>query len=349
MRVAIDAMGNDQGPLPIVEGVGAYLRHDTETTVILVGERDALRRALIQTRLGETPHLQLVHASQVMEMQDKVSALREKRDSSIVRVVQEVKEGRADAMVALGNTAAAVGATCIGLRNLHGVHRPGIALPLPTRQRNRPCVLIDMGANTAAKPEHLVDYAVMASIYSEQILHVREPRVGLLNVGEERGKGNEALREAFEMLEEAPLNFIGNVEGRDIYAGTCDVVVTDGFTGNVVLKVSEELASTLSEWTKEAFHMSWMTKLAGWLATPAFRALRQRTSYDRYGGAPLLGVNGICIIGHGRSNSTAVFNALRVAKECAVRGVNRRIQERLAQMQPATDETAGPENAARTA
>ncbi len=332
MRVAIDAMGNDQGPLPIVQGVGAYLRHDTETTVILIGDHDRLQHTLRETRLGETPHLKIVHASQVMEMHEKVSALREKRDSSIVRLVQEVKEGRADAMVALGNTAAAVGATCMGLRNLPGVRRPGIALPLPTRNPDRPCILIDMGANTVAKPEHLAGYAIMAAIYSEQILHTTDPRIGLLNVGEERGKGNEQLREAFEMLEQAPLNFVGNVEGGDIFAGTCDVVVCDGFIGNVVLKVAEELASTMSQWTREAIMSSPVTKLGGWLAKPAFDSLKQRTNYDRYGGAPLLGVNGICIIGHGRSNATAVFNALRVAKECAARGINKLIQDKLAHM-----------------
>ncbi len=338
MRVAVDAMGTDQGPLPIVQGVGAYLRHDTDTTVTLVGEREELQRAFHQTGLGETPHLQIVHASQVIEMQDKLSALREKRDSSIARVVQEVQLGRADAMVALGNTAAAVGATCMGLRSLPGVRRPGIAFPMPTRDADRPCILIDMGANTAIKPEHLVDYGIMAAIYSEQILHIQKPRVGLLNVGQEKGKGNDALRLAYEELSKAPVHFVGNVEGGDIYAGTCDVVVCDGFTGNVVLKASEELASTLGHWMREAFRASWVTKLAGWLGRPAFAALKERTSYDRYGGAPLLGVNGICIIGHGRSNAVAVYNALDVAKECVVRGLNRLIQDQIAALQHEEDE-----------
>jgi len=334
MRLAIDAMGNDRGCAPIVEGVAEYLSADPDSTLILVGNAERIRPELARVGLQErSGRLEIVHASQVMEMDDKVAGLREKKDSSIMRLVLEAKEGRADAVVALGNTAAAVAAATIGLGLVPGVRRAGIAAPLPTRT-GQPCVVIDMGANTAVKARHLRDYGVMASIYAAKVLHVREPRVGLLNVGEERGKGNALLREAFELLEQAPLRFVGNVEGGDIYAGTCDVVVCDGFIGNVVLKVSEELAATVAHWMKEAFRSSWLTQAGALLARGAFRILKKKISYDQYGGAPLLGVNGICIIGHGRSNPFAVRSALRVARESAAAGINRLIRDDLGKVAP---------------
>ncbi|MCX7933887.1 MAG: phosphate acyltransferase PlsX [Planctomycetota bacterium] len=332
MRLAIDAMGSDRGHEPIVAGVAEYLRREPDVTVIMVGDEAVLKEDLRRRGVDPRPgRVEIVHASQVMEMHDKVADLREKRDSSIMRLVEVLKSGQADAMVALGNTAAAVAASVIGLGLLQGVRRAGIAVPLPTRG-GHPCVVIDMGANTVAKARHLRDYAIMASIYCEKVLGTVRPRVGLLNVGEERGKGNDLLREAFLMLEKAPINFLGNVEGDDIYAGTCDVIVCDGFIGNVVLKVSEELAATVAHWMRDAFRSSWQTRLGAMLAYGAFRILRKRISYDQYGGAPLLGVNGICIIGHGKSNAEAVYNALRVAKESVTVGLNRLIREELARV-----------------
>lgn len=325
MRLAIDAMGNDQGCAPIIEGVAAFLRDDADAVVVLVGDEAKLRDQMSRHGLIDSPRVEIVHASQVMEMNEKVSMLREKKDSSIFRLVQTVKEGKADAMVALGNTAAAVGAATLGLKTLKGVRRSGIAVPMPAR--HGACVVIDMGANTAVKAEHLMDYGVMASIYCEKVLHQANPRVGLLNVGEEHGKGNDLLRTAFEMLQQAPINFIGNVEGGDIFAGTCDVVVCDGFVGNVVLKASETLARTVTDWLRDAVMMSWMTKLGALLSKPAYAVLKRRISPATYGGAPLLGVNGICIIGHGRSSPYAVQNALRVAKESASVQLNRLIRE----------------------
>jgi glycerol-3-phosphate acyltransferase PlsX len=346
MRLAIDAMGNDRGPLPILQGVGNFLQKDRETAVTLVGNRQSLEEIMPQVGLQESDRLNIVHATQVMEMHEKVQNLREKRDSSIVRLVTEVKEGRADGMVALGNTAAAVGATCMGLRNLEGVRRPGIALPLPTKPGGV-CVLMDMGANTVAKAEHLMSYGIMASIYSEQVLHVKNPRVGLLNVGEERGKGNDILRDAFALLEKSPVNFVGNVEGGDVFSGSCDVVVCDGFIGNVVLKVSEELGLTVATWMKEGFRSNWLSKIGALLSKGAFNFIRKRMSYDEYGGAPLLGVNGICVIGHGRSNATAVQNALRVARESVEGNINGKISSRLTAMKEEAAQilaAAGTEN-----
>ena len=313
MRIGIDAMGNDNGPLPIVQGIKKFLAEDHEATVVMVGDRDRVSQAMIEEGIGLSKRLELVHASQVMEMEDKVADLREKRDSSIMRLVGEMKEGRVDAMVALGNTAAAVGAATIGLKLLPGVRRPGIAIAMPTRNPQRPCVVIDMGANTMSKPTHLANYGIMASIYSHKVLGLNQPRVGLLNVGEERSKGNETLREAFELLEQAPINFIGNVEGGDIFSGACDVVVCDGFIGNAVLKASEKLATTMSNWIKEAVFATWYTKIAGLLLQGQLQNVKKRLDYAAYGGAPLLGVNGVCLIGHGRSKANAVASALRTA------------------------------------
>lgn len=332
MRIGIDAMGNDNGPAPIVQGVKAFLEQDHDSTVVMVGDRDRVSQAMIDEGIGLSHRLELVHAAQVMEMEDKVADLREKRDSSIMRLVGELKEGRIDAMVALGNTAAAVGAATIGLKLIPGVRRPGIAIAMPTRNLKRPCVVIDMGANTMCKPTHLVNYGIMASIYSAKVLGLSQPRVGLLNVGEERSKGNEVLREAHELLEQAPLNFIGNVEGGDIFSGACDVVVCDGFIGNAVLKASEKLSSTMSGWIKEAMLATWYTKVAAFLLQGQMQKVKNRLNYAAYGGAPLLGVNGVCLIGHGRSSAAAVTSALRTARESVVVNVNSLIRKDIERM-----------------
>lgn len=329
MRLAIDAMGNDNGPAPIVKGVKKFLEEDADSTVVMVGDRDRLTQAMIEEGIGLSKRLEIVHASQVMEMEDKVADLREKRDSSIMRLVAELKEGRVDAMIALGNTAAAVGAATIGLKLIPGIRRPGIAIAMPTRNPKRPCVVIDMGANTACKPAHLAAYGVMASIYSNKVLGLTQPRVGLLNVGEERSKGNEVLREAFGLLEQAPINFIGNVEGGDIFAGTCDVMVCDGFIGNAVLKASETLASTMSQWMKDALFATWYTKLAALVLQGQFANIKKRLDYAAYGGAPLLGVNGVCLIGHGRSKAPAVTSALHTARASVKTKVNALIREHI--------------------
>ncbi len=325
MRLAIDAMGNDQGCDPILKGVADFLRENADTQIVLVGDEARLVSGLKRVGLEANAALEIVHASQVVEMGDKLADLREKKDSSIMRLVEVVKDGRAEAMVALGNTMATVAATTLKLRTLKGVRRPGIAVPMPAR--HGACVVIDMGANTACKPDHLLDYGVMASLYAEKVLRIASPRVGLLNVGEEHGKGNVMLRTAFSLLEKAPINFIGNIEGGSVFDGTCDVVVCDGFVGNVLLKASEELAATVTDWLRKALTSSLRCRLGAWLAKPAFGILKRHISYATYGGAPLLGINGICIIGHGRSSAFAVNNALRVAKESIAVGLNRMINE----------------------
>ena len=320
-------MGGDHGPGPIVEGACRFIRTFGDAEVVLVGRQELVEAEISSQGQSGQDRLSIVNATQVVEMHEKVDALRVKKDSSILRLVKLVKEGGADAMVALGNTSASVAAAKIGLRNLEGVRRAGIAVPMPTSAS--PCVVIDMGANVVCKPEHLIAYGVMAEIYSHVILGTENPRVGLLNVGEEDGKGNELLRRTLDLFRSSSLNFVGNVEGRDIYNGACDVVVCDGFVGNVVLKASEQLAQTLLGFMREEIGASLIAKIGALLCKGAFREVKRRTDPAMYGGAPLLGANGICIIGHGHSGPEAVFNALRVARESVEQKLNEKIKERL--------------------
>ncbi len=267
----------------------------------------------------------------------KIASVRKKRDSSVWRAVELVRDGEADGVVCIGNTLAAVVVSTLRLRLLEGVHRAGIAVPLPN-MRGGVTTAIDMGANTTPRPEHFLDYAVMASTYAHEVLGVQNARVGLLNVGEELGKGNELLRLSFDLLEKAPVNFVGNVEGSDFFSGACEVVVCDGFVGNAVLKASEAVAELFGSLIKEELGRNLARKVGGILSTGAFRSLKRRTDYAEWGGAPLLGVNGVVIIGHGKSDSRAVANALRVARDAAERKVNEKISSRLAEF---ASQTAG--------
>lgn len=330
VRLAIDAMGSDQGYTPIVNGVANFLKDFTDTTVILVGDRDALEKALAKRDFaGTADRVQIEHASEVVEMGDKFEDMKRKKDSSIVRLVQVVKEGKADGMVALGNTVAAVGAATLGLRHIRGIKRAGLAVPIPAGASGV-CVSIDMGANINAKPVHLLGYGVMASIYAEKILHIEKPRVGLLNVGEERGKGNDLINEAFALLEKAPIHFIGNVEGCDMWNGQADVVVCDGFVGNAILKASEGLVKAMGSWIKHGIMQKWWSKIGGMLARPGFDYARARGNPSTYGGVPLLGVRGVCFIGHGGSNQAGVYNSLRAAHEGVTTSMLTRIEETMA-------------------
>lgn len=344
MRLAIDAMGNDRGCAPIVIGVASWLKDNDDATVIMVGDREKLLPAMAKNGLSEGhPRLEIIHCSQVVEMGDKFEALKEKKDSSIMRLVETVREGRADAMIALGNTTAAVGAATLGLRHIPGIKRAGIAVGIPSGLDTF-CMVCDMGANVNAKPRHLADYGIMCSVYSEKILGVNNPRVGLLNVGEERGKGNVLVNETFALLEQAPLNFIGNVEGRDMWNGNCDVMVCDGFVGNAMLKASEGLAKAMGGWIKHGIMTGGIrTKLGGFLAKPAFDYARLRGDAGSYGGMPLLGINGICLIGHGSSKPRGVYSALNNARRCVRENIVQIIAEQTqilhAKMKNTNDET----------
>ncbi|HEV8641583.1 MAG TPA: phosphate acyltransferase PlsX [Methylomirabilota bacterium] len=326
MKIAVDAMGGDYGPAVVVEGAVAAAR-EFGAAVILVGDRAAIEREVARLT-AESLAIEIRHASQVVGMGESPSqALRRKRDSSLRVAAQLVKDGEAAAFVSAGNTGAAMAIAMFVIGVLAGVDRPAIAAVLPNRRRFT--VLLDVGANVDPKPWHLLQFAVMGHVYARDILGCDNPRVGLLSVGEEEGKGNELTKEAYDQLKDSSLNFVGNVEGRDIYNGRCDVVVTDGFTGNVALKISESLAETLGEMIKEELTRDVRSKLGATLALPAFARFKRRVDYTEMGGAPLLGIDGAAIICHGASPVKAIKNAVRVAGEWAKAGVNEHIRAAL--------------------
>jgi glycerol-3-phosphate acyltransferase PlsX len=326
VKIAVDAMGGDYGPAVVVAGAAAAAR-DFGSPVILVGDKAAIEREV--TRLGaEHLPLEIRHASQVVGMAESpVQALRRKRDSSLRVAAQLVKDGEAAAFVSAGNTGAAMAIAMFVIGVLPGVDRPAIAAVLPNLKRFT--VLLDVGANVDPKPVHLLQFAVMGHVYARDILGFDNPRVGLLSVGEEEGKGSQLTREAYEQLKDSSLNFLGNVEGRDIYNGRCDVVVTDGFTGNVALKISESLAEMLAAMIREELTRDVRSKLGAALARSAFDRFRRRVDYTEMGGAPLLGIDGAAIICHGASPVKAIKNAVRVAGEWARAGVNEHIKAAL--------------------
>jgi glycerol-3-phosphate acyltransferase PlsX len=302
-------MGGDHGPAVVVEGAVAAVR-EFGASVILVGDRDAIEREVARLDVGGLD-LEIRHASQVVGMAETPSvALRRKRDSSLRIAAELVRDGHASAFVSAGNTGAAMAIAMFVIGVLRGIDRPAIAAVLPSLKRYT--VLLDVGANVA-----------------RGILGVDRPRVGLLSVGEEEGKGNDLTKEAYDQLKESSLNFVGNVEGRDIYNGSCDVVVTDGFTGNVALKISESLAEMLGAMIKEELTRDLRSKVGAALAMPAFARFRKRVDYTEMGGAPLLGIDGAAIICHGASPVKAIKNAVRVAAEWAKAGLNEHIKAAL--------------------
>lgn len=324
MRIALDAMGGDHAPAATVEGaVLAAKAYDHE--IILVGDLPLLQAEL--DRLGaHTPRLSLQHASESIGMDESpMQSVRRKRDSSLGVAVGLVKEGKAQALVTAGNTGAAVISTSLSWRLLEGVGKPGIMTTFPTMQGH--CVLIDAGANIDPRPQDIFLYGIMGDVYAREILGKVRPSVGLLNIGEEATKGPEFVKDSYRLLELAKLNFIGNVEGKDIFSGHCDVVVCDGFVGNIVLKVTESVAETTAKFLKRELKRRFLTQVGAVLCMPAFKTLREQIDYSEFGGAPLFGVNGICIIAHGRSTPRAIQNAIRVAGEFVAHQINEHITE----------------------
>ena len=334
MKIAVDAMGGDHGPAVVVEGAVAAVR-EMGASVVLVGDKAAIEREL--SRLGATTGVEVRHASQVVGMGESPSqALRRKRDSSLRIAAELVRDGEASAFVSAGNTGAAMAVAMFVVGVLRGVDRPAIAAVLPNLKGHS--VLLDVGANVDPKPWHLFQFAVMGHVYARDILGIERPRVGLLSVGEEEGKGNELTKEAYEQLKDSSLNFLGNVEGRDIYNGHCDVVVADGFTGNVALKLLEGTIKELLDELREEITATALGKLGGLLIRPAARRLRARLDPDTYGGAYLLGLRGLSVIAHGDSSAKAITNAIRLA----ARGVENRVVERLAERLPDRVASARP-------
>jgi len=329
VTIAVDAMGGDDAPKAEVEGAIRAAR-SLGVRVILVGKQDLLRAELsLHADIADLP-IEVHHASEQITMEDSAGkAMRNKRDSSIRVAARLVRDGVADGVVSAGNTGAVMATVKTVQGMLPGVDRPALASAFPT-VKGTPVVVVDVGANVDCSPRMLAQFAVMGDIYSRVIFHTHRPRVGLLSIGEEEQKGNDLTRAATPLLKALPIHFIGNVEGRDIYAGKTDVIVCDGFIGNVALKVSEGLVEMMSKMLRESLEATITRKLGSLLARTAFNEFKKRVDYSEYGGAPLLGVKGVCIVTHGRPNANAIRNAIRVAAEFADGKVNERIEAELA-------------------
>jgi glycerol-3-phosphate acyltransferase PlsX len=327
--IALDAMGSDRAPKPEIEGAIQAARH-YGVRIVLVGREPQIRAELDRHRSAANLPLEIVHAGEVISMHDKAAqAVRSKRDSSMRVGLRLVRDAIASGFVTAGNTGAAMATAKMVMGALPGVDRPALAAVFPTALGTA-AVLLDVGANVDCKPENLEQFAVMGEIYSRSIFGLRRPRVGLLSIGEEEGKGNELTRRTFRLLKALPMNFIGNVEGRDIYNGQVDVIVADGFVGNIALKTSEGVATLVRYILKESLR-STITRQVGYLLSrSAFADFKKRLDYSEYGGAPLLGLKGVCIIGHGSSNANAIKNAIRVAAEFSERNINAKIERELA-------------------
>ncbi len=311
MHIAVDAMGGDYAPRSAVEGSFEAAVGDG-VDVILVGQRERIEEEL--RRLGDHGgRLTIEHAEEVVAMEERPLVVRKKRDASVRVCARLVKEGRAQAMVTAGNTGAAMIAAKTVIGSIPGVDRPALAAVFPNRRGRT--VVLDVGANVDARAAHLRQFAVMGHFYAQEIVHTPAPRVGLMSVGEEEGKGTELVREVFKVLQGTGLNFVGNVEGSDVFGGTVDVIVCDGFVGNVVLKTAESLAGYFLGLVRQELKQTARTRFGYVLARPALKEIARRTDWAEYGAAPLLGVRGGCFIGHGRSNAKAIRNALRRAVE----------------------------------
>lgn len=328
MRIAVDVMGGDKGPDVVVGGAAEAAKvNPKRIEFLLVGQREK-----IEPLLGYFEELdarvEVVHASEVIGMSEPpASAFRKKKDSSISVATRLVKEGRADALVSAGNTGAVVTSSLVTLGRLPGISRPAISTLWPNKKRG--AVVLDVGANYESTPKNLLQFGIMGEVYARYHLGIDKPRVGLLNIGEERSKGNEVVRDAYELLEQESFNFVGNVEGRDVFEGAADVVVCDGFVGNIILKFSESMYSFLAYMVKGEIDKGMMAKAGAVMMKRAFGAIRSQLDYAEYGGAPLLGVNGVTIISHGKSSSRAIKNAILAAERSFDTKINKHIEERL--------------------
>ncbi len=340
ITIAVDAMGGDHAPVPEVHGAVRAARNQ-DVNIILVGKENLIKQELAKHDGWRKLPIRIVHASEVVTMEDNpAKALRTKRDSSIRVAARLVRDGEADGLASAGNTGAvmAIAKTVLGM--IPGVDRPALANAFPTI-KGKPAVMVDVGANVDSSAKMLAQFAVMGDIYSRLVFHTQSPRVGILSIGEEEHKGNELTKSASTLLRTLPLNFIGNVEGRDLYTGHADVIVCDGFIGNVALKVSEGLVEVIKHMLKESLEATIASKIGYVLSRQAYKDFRKRMDYSEYGGAPLLGVKGVVIICHGRSNDNAIRNAIRVATEIASEHVNDRIEGEIQQWQAQNGDAIG--------
>ncbi|MFH1709945.1 MAG: phosphate acyltransferase PlsX [bacterium] len=312
MRIALDAMGGDFAPAETVKGAVDAAAGNPNLEIILVGRQDKISREL--KRYKNTKNISIFNATEVIETSEPpVQAIKQKKDSSINVAVSLVKEGKADAVVSAGNTGALMASALFGLGRISGIERPAIASKFPTKKGH--ALLLDMGANVDCKPKHLVQFAKMGSIYSKYVLHADDPKVGLLNIGEEPEKGNELTTSTYPLLKEAGINFIGMVESKEIFDGEVDIVVCDGFIGNLILKFGESTAGFFFDLIKEELSKHPVTKLAALFLLPAFKRIVKKVDYDEFGGAQLLGLSGVAVKAHGRAKAKAIKNSIRVAAE----------------------------------
>jgi glycerol-3-phosphate acyltransferase PlsX len=327
ITIAVDAMGGDHAPRPEVEG-SVLAAQEYGVKILLVGQPSAIKSQLGHLAKTDLP-IEIVPASEVITMEDHpAQAFRRKKDSSVHVAARLVKEGKADAIVSAGNTGAVMTTARFIMGTLASVDRVALAAPFPNA-KGGVSVLLDVGANVDSKPEHLLQFAVMGEIYYRLTFGSRKPRVGLLSVGEEEIKGNELTRSVYERFKVLPVDFVGNVEGGDLFSGKVDVLVCDGFVGNIALKICESLAMEIVKFLRKTYKTSWSSQLGYIFSRGAFKGLKQTMDYSEYGGAPLLGVRGVCVIGHGRSNANAVKNAIRVAAGLVRAGVNEKIEQEL--------------------
>ena len=311
IRIAIDAMGGDYAPAEIIKGA-VEATEQLPVSILLIGDEKEILKRLSKYKNIES--ISIVHASEVIRMDESpASAVKQKRDSSVNVAVKLVKSGRADALISAGNTGALMAAALFGLGRIKGVERPAIATVFPTVDKE--VLLLDMGANVDCKPKHLKQFAEMGSLYAEHVMHIKNPRVGLLNIGEEPGKGNELTIQTYPLLKRTKINFIGNVESKEIFTGKVDVIVCDGFIGNLILKFGETIGQTVLRLLKKELAKNPLTKLGAFVLAPSFRNLRKVMEYDEYGAALLLGIDGVCYKAHGRAKARAIKNAIRVTAE----------------------------------
>ncbi len=331
MKIALDAMGGDHAPEVTVEGAIDTIKEYPDIEIILVGDASRIEKELQNKKRYPKERLSIKHASEVITMDESPSyALRRKKDSSIKRAVELHKDGEAEAVVSAGHSGVAMATALFILGKAPGVDRPAIAASLPTLKK--PFVLIDAGANVDCKPSNILEFAYMGAAYYRAVFSVEKPRVALLSIGEEDTKGNELTKDAFKLLKSSELNFKGNIEGKDLFIGDADVIVCDGFIGNVVLKLSEGLAEVIMKMLKREISDISTGRLAYLLMKPALKRFKKKTDYAEYGGAPLLGINGTCIISHGRSSAKAIKNAIVVAANLAKAGLHRTISQELSKI-----------------
>lgn len=332
MKIAVDAMGGDHAPGAVVEGAVQAIREQPgEFDLVLVGDETKIKNELTRLDSVSISNLSIVHASEVVKMHElPVLAVRKKKDSSITRAASLLKDREVGAIVTAGNTGAAVVATKVKCRSLPGVERPAIAAVMPAP--HGAFLLLDVGATVDCKSRHLSQFAVMGNIFARYIMDIENPKVGILSLGEEETKGTELTRDTYKLLQKAKLNFIGNVEGSDLFTNKVDVIVCDGFMGNVALKVCESLAGAFEHIIKEEIMKDTIAKLGALLIKRTLKRIAKKVHYAEYGGAPLLGINGNCIISHGRSNPYAIKNAIFAAKRLLHKELNRHIIEAIADL-----------------